>query len=322
MRESSQSETQVADSASDFPLAAGGRGATDLFPAPAVGREDGGGERSSLMSPEAAARALRAHAEAIIAAGVPVTLRVLYLIGDEELDAPAEGPEHAKILARARSKRYRERHANRHDQRDEIVTRHAASPSDSPGLNELPDQGSNKPETRENPAVSTGAREAGAPRARRSAPITETAQLPLGNVGNAEDPARGADHGQSHAPSRHASRKTSRVTRHAVPTELDPAWKPETDLVSALAVRFSVPEARILAEVPSFVRYWTKDRAGTRRARWGQTFEHRIADQAARGYLYAVPQSGARPQEIRQRTPIGSFDYSKVMAKPTNGAAK
>lgn len=63
------------------------------------------------------------------------------------------------------------------------------------------------------------------------------------------------------------------------------------------------------------------DARGVLYASWSAAFTTWLMNEAKwRKERGARP--GQRPTDIRQRTPVGSFDYSKVMAKPTNGAAK
>ena len=80
----------------------------------------------------------------------------------------------------------------------------------------------------------------------------------------------------------------------AVPVEMAADWQPDPEQVSALAERWSVSVARILAQVAEFRWYWFKGRgAGKRKSArgWAQTFANRIEGLAKSEALYA----GAEP---------------------------
>lgn len=77
---------------------------------------------------------------------------------------------------------------------------------------------------------------------------------------------------------------------------LDDDWKPSERQVNALATKHGVKPARILAEVPEFIWYWTEGKgSGKRRSSrgWAQAFGNRVDQQAQREVLFAEPRNRA-----------------------------
>lgn len=96
--------------------------------------------------------------------------------------------------------------------------------------------------------------------------------------------------------------------RPAAPVLLEPDWRPDPELVAALATKHSVDERQILALVREFVWYWTRGKgAGTRRADWDATFRKNVDALAKRGEIPALANSvvtldrAARDRDMRAR---------------------
>lgn len=213
------------------------------------------------MTPEAALDFVKR----ILGSGAKGHFEIAF-VPDEDDASPSPGGDRARELARARQQRYRDSKRN-----VTVTSRNVTEPSSplDPSHRDLvSDLEQNKQDSGKE-----GIREAG---------------------------ARGDDGADRNVTV--TSRVTSRVTRRKraprKPVELPCDWSPPAELVSALAIRFSVPETRIVAEVPDFVRYWTVERAGTVRADWDGTFRKRIEMLAVNGTLFAGPRP-LRPRDIR-----------------------
>ena len=76
----------------------------------------------------------------------------------------------------------------------------------------------------------------------------------------------------------------------AKPATLQSDWKPDPELLEALASKHDVDPERIRRVIPEFIWYWTRgDGTGKRRSQngWAQTFGNRIGAMAKSGELYA-----------------------------------
>lgn len=233
-------------------------------------RSQGGGEQPSLrMTPANAANFLRAHADAIEAAGADVTVALSVRTLDGT--APRSG---ADRMAGLRARRRLERHGS--------VTEDGSVATDPPGppkQNGLPESAnireSNGETTDQSARAGACAREAG--------PDSDVT-----------------------APGARTSRKRARLTPRPE------NWAPG-EAHRARAAELGVDVAFQADQFCSF-----HDSKGNLFVSWDRAFWTWLgnAREFSKGGSGGRP---LRPTDIRQRTPVGSFDYSKVMG---NGAPK
>lgn len=88
---------------------------------------------------------------------------------------------------------------------------------------------------------------------------------------------------------REGKRKSPAPTRPVDPPKpMSPDWKVPLDQAAALAAQYETTPDRIQAQAAEFVRYWSVERAETRRnaAGWRKSFARRVKDMAESGVLY------------------------------------
>ncbi|MBA2689038.1 MAG: hypothetical protein H0U64_13215 [Gemmatimonadaceae bacterium] len=113
---------------------------------------------------------------------------------------------------------------------------------------------------------------------------------------------------KSGSPQARAGARSKHQANEAVPQLMAGDWAPSSAQVSALAEKFSVPEARILALVPEFRVYWRETRAKARKTLrgWSQAFGQNVDRLALRGTLFVG---------VVQSTPSGTPADAAARAK-------
>jgi hypothetical protein len=105
-----------------------------------------------------------------------------------------------------------------------------------------------------------------------------------------------------------------------VPATLAVDWAPSATQAAALAAKWQVTEARILAEVPEFRWYWTEGKGKGKRCNprgWAQCFGNRVNDVAKRGDLFVERLPPSRPNggsRVAPRQPDSGYratDYAE-----------
>lgn len=131
--------------------------------------------------------------------------------------------------------------------------------------------------------------------------------LPISGSGSLgpNSPAFKRSPGSSRSPARGLAKAAK--SEH-VPAVIRPDWLPAAAHLAALATKYSVPEARISAQVPEFIWFWTSGKgAGSRKTDrgWAAAFGNCIEMVAKRGALYTgaagVPAAPDQAAEAARR---------------------